>query len=420
LNQIPSIFAMAQERPVLPWSLRMQNTRRAVLGGAGALVIAMATGCFMTADPSLYEDGPRVDGGTPDAPVPDAPVPDAPVPDAPVVDLHGSDAPLADGPLPDLGAPDLLATYYRTWVTASVTAKPDKLWSPKAVYQGSTGKVLLYGGTDPSQAVVAKMWSYDGTTWTKLCDPCPPGPRVGHGMVWDAKRDIVVLFGGKGPALMNDLWELTAGVWQQLTPAGTGPSVRWGVYMAYDPLRDRTVVFGGLATGSVRMDDLYEYDGASWHGPFLPTVRPAGRTNYGSPATFADGTALAVAARNRVVIFGGEILSGVNADDCWAWDGTSWTPICTACTLTPRSGAALGFDPATGRLVLVNGWSGTGEIAGTFERMGQGWVQTTTLPDKNDHSAMVFDTARNRFVLIGGNGPSCGGNCDETLEYVAP
>lgn len=402
--------------PCATMGLRMRRAGRAILSGAGALVIAMATGCFMTADPSLYEDGPRVDGGPPDAPISDTPAPDVPV-----VDLRGSDAPPADGPLPDLVAPDLLASYYRTWVTATVAAKPDKLWSPKAVYQATTGKVLLYGGTDPSQAAVAKMWSYDGTTWTKLCDPCPPGPRVGHGMVWDAKRDVVVLFGGKDAALMNDVWELTAGVWQQVTPAGTAPSVRWGAFMAYDPLRDRSVVFGGLATGSVRMDDLYEYDGTSWYGPFLPTIRPAGRTNYGSSATFAAGTALAVAARNRVVIFGGETASGVNADDCWSWDGASWTQICTACTQAGRSGAALGFDSATGRLVLVNGWTGTAELAGTFEHTGQGWVQTTALPGKNDHSAMTFDTARNRFVLVGGHGELCGSvNCDETLEYVAP
>jgi hypothetical protein len=371
----------------------------------------------MTADPSLYMDGPLIDGGTPDGPG------DGPVPDVPVVDhdLPGADAPAADAPLPDLGSPpDTLATYYRTWVTATVTTKPEKLWSPKAVYQGTTGKVLLYGGTDPSQAAVAEMWSYDGTSWTKLCDPCPPGPRVGHGMVWDEKRDVVVLFGGKGPALKNDIWELSGGVWKQVTPAGTGPTVRWGAFMAYDPLRERTVVFGGLAAGSVRMDDLYEYDGASWYGPYLPTVRPAGRTSYGSSATFAGGNALASAARNRVVIFGGETASQITADDCWAWDGTSWTPICTTCTQTARTGAALGFDPATGRLVLVNGWTGTEEIAGTFENLGQAWIQTTPLPDKNDHSSLAFDTKRNRFVLVGGNGESCGGNCDETLEYIAP
>lgn len=397
-----------------------------MLGSTVVLAVAVAAGCFMSADPSRYVDGAPKDAGAPDVTMdvtpdaapdatPDAPLPDAPLPDI-ASDLAAPDAPLADAPLPDAG----LATYYRTWSTATVVTKPPKVWGCKAVYQGSTGKVLLYGGTD-SQVSVAQMWSYDGTDWQKVCDPCPPGPRVGHGMVWDASRDVVVLFGGKdGTTLMNDVWELSGGTWKQVTPAGTGPSVRWGAYMAHDPVRGRTVVFGGLAAGSVRKDDLYEYDGTSWYGPYLPAVRPAGRTNYGNGATFAGAQALVASARNRVVIFGGETASKVTADDCWAWDGTSWTVLCTACTQTPRTGAALGYDPATGRLVVVNGWTGSNELAGTYEQLSQFWAQTTPLPGARDHSAMTFDVKRNRFVLYGGNGPGCGGDCDETLEYVAP
>jgi len=373
----------------------------------------------MTADPSRYVDGPVTDEAVSDV-RPDGPTPDAPTADAPAVDGPSPDAPPVDGPQPDQVAPDMLATYYRAWTTVAVASKPTPLWSPKAVYLGSTGEVLLYGGTDPTQAAVADAWTYDGSTWTKVCGPCAPGPRVGHGMVWDAKRDVVVLFGGKDTALMNDVWELKSGVWKQVSPAGTGPTPRWGAFMAYDPVRDRTVVFGGYAGVNMRLDDLFEYDGTSWYGPNLPALRPTGRVSYGSSATFAGSQALVAAARNRVVIFGGETASKVTADDCWAWDGVAWTPLCTACTGTARTGAALGFDPATGRLVLANGWTGSGEIAGTFEQLGSVWVQTSSSPTKRDHVAMAFDAKRNRFVQIGGNGDLCGGNCDETLEYVAP
>lgn len=389
----------------------MARGTRAVL-----LVLTVATaGCLMTADPSRYADGPVIDStapdGRPDAPTPDPPPVDAPAPDGPSP---------ADGPPHDLGAPDTLATYHRTWVTVTVAAKPAKLWSPKAVYVGSTGTVLLYGGTDPTQAAVADAWTYDGSTWTKVCGPCAPGPRVGHGMVWDAKRDVVVLFGGKDTALMNDVWELKGGVWTQVSPTGTGPTPRWGAFVAYDPVRDRTVVFGGYTGVNMRMDDLFEYDGTSWHGPFLPALRPTGRVSYASSATFAGSQALVAAVRNRVVIFGGETAPKVTADDCWAWDGAVWTPLCAACTQTARTGATLGFDPATGRLVLANGWTGADEIAGTFEQHSAAWLPTTSLPPKRDHATMTFDSKRNRFVLFGGNGDSCNGNCDDTLEYVAP
>jgi hypothetical protein len=298
-----------------------------------------------------------------------------------------------------------------------VTTNPGKLWGPKLAYSAG---IVLYGGKDTAGAAVAGSWLFDGTSWQKLCDPCAPGPRVGHGLVADTGRGVVVLFGGKNGQASNDVWELTAGVWKQVSPSGTAPAARSAAFVAYDPLRGRTVVFGGLDGAGARLDDLYEYDGASWYGPLQPTVRPSPRSNAGSAATFVDSRSLTAAARNHVVIFGGEIAPKSAVDDCWAWDGASWTPICTACTQTGRTGGALGYDPATGRLVLVNGWTGSAEISGTQELSGQSWSETTLLPGDRDHSGLAFDSQRNRFVLFGGNGGSCSGNCDETLEYVAP
>lgn len=377
----------------------------------GALALAVATaGCLISPDPSLYVDGSRPDAA-------DA----ASVPDVPALDISVSDSAAVDGPPRDLAldaAP--LATYQRTWVPAPITTNPGKLWGPKLAYQAATGNVVLYGGRDSTKAPVALTWVYNGTSWQKLCDPCPPGPREGHGLVADDKRGVVVLFGGKDATTPhNEIWELAAGVWKQVTPSGTPPSARWGAFVAHDPLRGRTVVFGGRDAGGNRLDDLHEYDGTAWHGPLIPAVRPSSRSNAGSAATFADGRALPAATRNRVVVFGGETASGM-LDDCWAWDGASWTPVCTTCTQTARTGAALGYDPATGRLVLVNGWTGSAEIPGTWEHQGQSWAETTTLPGTRDHSGLAFDTVRNRFVLYGGNGDSCSGNCDDTLEYVAP
>ena len=376
------------------------------------LVLMMAASCILDPDASLYKDGSRSD----------VPMIDARPTDAPKGDRPLSDGPLVDGPrleaTPDLPIADALATYTRKWVAATVATNPGKLWGPKLTYVPSTGGVLLYGGKDTAGAAVALSWLFDGTSWQKLCDPCPPGPRVGHGLVTDAKRGVVVLFGGKNGTASNDVWELTAGVWKQVTPQGTPPAARHSAFVAYDPIRGRTVIFGGADGAGTRLDDVYEYDGASWSGPLEPTVRPSPRLNGGSAATFVEGSAIAATARDRVVIFGGEVASKVTTDDCWAWDGASWTAVCTACTQKARTGAALGYDPATGRLVLVNGY-GPGEIAGTVE-LGQAWTQTSLVPGNRDHSGIAFDTQRNRLVLYGGNGSSCSGNCDETLEFVAP
>jgi hypothetical protein len=309
----------------------------------------------------------------------------------------------------------------RSWVTALPPQNPGRLFGPKLIYREAANSVLLYGGNDPAKVPVAEAWTYDGEDWHKLCGPCPPGPRVGHGFVLDRKRGVAVLFGGNdGTAPSNDIWELEAGVWSAASPAGTPPSPRSGAYVAYDPVRARTVVFGGIDGGGKRLNDVYEYDGASWHGPFKPATRPSPRQSSGSSATFVGAGGLAPAMREQVVIFGGEVATKTTVDDCWAWDGAGWTRICTTCTGTARVGVALGHDPSTGRLVVVNGWTGTAGIAGTIEAAGLSWSQTTTLPSMRDNSGLVFDVARDRFVLYGGNGKPCAGNCDETLEYAFP
>ena len=46
-----------------------------------------------------------------------------------------------------------------------------------------------------------------------------------------------------------------------------GPPARYGNAMAYDPSRQRTVLFGGLgwtSNGTIDLGDTWEWDGASW------------------------------------------------------------------------------------------------------------------------------------------------------------
>jgi hypothetical protein len=273
------------------------------------------------------------------------------------------------------------------------------------------------------------MWTCDGTTWTQRCSPRAPGPRVVHGLVFDESRGVLVLFGGHdGTNVLGDLWEYSSGgPWQKITLPGEPPA-RAAAFMAYDRTRKRTVIFGGVDAAGVVKGDVYEYDGKAWYGP-LTATGPGPRNNSGSGAAFVDARALVPAMRDRVVIFGGSSTADDDSpnDECWAWDGASWTSICTACTKLPRTAAALVYDPATGRAVSINGWGGDGvwEIAGTIEHFGNAWLGSSQLPGIRDTAGAAFDVKRNRIVDYGGNGESCGSgsvgaNCDETLEFVAP
>ena len=64
-------------------------------------------------------------------------------------------------------------------------------------------------------------------------------------------------------------------------------------------------------------DDLWAYDGTAWTESDA-SVRP--------PARF-DTQMVYDAARQRVLLFGGETDSGEALNDLWSWDGSQWTEL---------------------------------------------------------------------------------------------
>gem|GEM_PF-1063302 len=79
-----------------------------------------------------------------------------------------------------------------------------------------------------------------------MVNPISPGPRLGHGLCYDAKAKQVVLFGGfdKRGTPLSDTWGWDGVKWFLL--AVSGPPARKWPAMAYDPQRGETILFGGL------------------------------------------------------------------------------------------------------------------------------------------------------------------------------
>ncbi len=103
-------------------------------------------------------------------------------------------------------------------------------------------RVVLYAGD--SVNISTGTWEWDGVTWT-LAATTGPGPRGYHSMVYDSRRERVLLFGGHARyTLENDLWEWDGSVWTEVEQVSP-PSERFGQQMAYDPIRDQLVMFGG-------------------------------------------------------------------------------------------------------------------------------------------------------------------------------
>ena len=84
------------------------------------------------------------------------------------------------------------------------------------VYDIKRGRTIVFGG-DGDTGVLGDTWSYDGTTWRKLADT-GPAPRAMGYIAYDAKRDRIVLFGGRKSypdGDLNDTWEWDGAMWKR-------------------------------------------------------------------------------------------------------------------------------------------------------------------------------------------------------------
>lgn len=158
--------------------------------------------------------------------------------------------------------------------------------------------------------------------------PTSPGPRTGAYMAYDSKRALTLLFGGwtrgadGSPAYPDDLWGWDGSQWRLLprpvdSPHPVGRDVP---VVVYDAARDRLVVFGGRGPSAdpSSLADVWEWDGARWHrtgGNGFPRVL--------HPAAAYD------AARKRVIVFGGGVVDSTGrfaglSRTLWEWDGVRW------------------------------------------------------------------------------------------------
>src|ERR1041385_6597672 len=72
-----------------------------------------------------------------------------------------------------------------------------------------------------------------------------PG-RSGHAMAYDSFRGLTILFGGidTNGVILNDTWQFDVHGWKKLTPAHA-PSPRYRHTLSYDASSGTIVLFGG-------------------------------------------------------------------------------------------------------------------------------------------------------------------------------
>lgn len=232
--------------------------------------------------------------------------------------------------------------------------------------------------------------------WTLQNPTVSPASRDHHGMVYETARNRTILFGGLVSGTpVGDTWSYDGTTWTALSPA-TAPSARSLHSMVYDSLRRVVVLFGGQDGTSKVLRDTWLFDGVNWTKiPIPPTGKPSAR--LGTAMTFDS-------ARGVAVLFGGYDSRLGLVNDTWEWNGIAWARRTPTNSPPVRHYHKLAYDAARQRVVLFGG-----DVQpldnDTWEYDGTTWteVKPNTVPKPSHSHAMAYDGARRRILLNGGD-----------------
>ncbi|MCU0867544.1 MAG: kelch repeat-containing protein, partial [Planctomycetes bacterium] len=273
------------------------------------------------------------------------------------------------------------------WQQRPTAVSPPARIQAGMCFDAARGNVVLFGGSllgPPYQ----DTWEWNGVVWQQRAPAVSPPARSKTAMCFDAARGRVVLFGGL-PAFpqpsLQDTWEWDGTNWQQRTPANVPPP-RAGHALAFDALRQRCVLAGGLGAGAA---STWEFDGTTW----LQTSGP-------QPPARANAALVFDSWRSRTVLLGGDLTG--RARDVWEWDGTAWAAVAVPSEPEERTAPGLAHSLARDRTVLFGGYGNGSALADTWEWDGRRWLQRQPLvspPPRFRHA--MWNDAADAFVFGG-------------------
>ena len=144
--------------------------------------------------------------------------------------------------------------------------EPPARFRHTAVWDAAGDQMLVvggYGGGFPG-GYLDDLWSYRPSinAWVQLAldGPRPP-PRARHTAIWDAGAQRILVLGGfaGGIDYLADLWsyDTRRGSWTQLSPIGPQPGARSAHTAVWDATRGQMIVCGGY--GGALYDELWTY-----------------------------------------------------------------------------------------------------------------------------------------------------------------
>ncbi|MBL0218046.1 MAG: hypothetical protein IPQ07_29725 [Myxococcales bacterium] len=263
------------------------------------------------------------------------------------------------------------------------------------VAKPSIGQIFSYQGGFAFDAVrgVAvlvtgdgKVFEWNGTAWTTIV--AAPPVATGWGVTFDPRVGAVIAVGGATPS--NKIAKWTGAAW--VTLAETLPSPRNIPEVAFDPDRNRRIVFGGSPGNAAYplLGDVFEYDGSGWQ-----------HIDSDAPPEFDDFGRLSYAydpVRRTLVQLGGtagattgKLEVWTRTDDRWHHQGPSPIPY-------QNSALAAAYDPVRGGIVVNAGDFSTWLLDGEQWRK----IEDAGTSDAQGMVAMAYDPIRRAMVGLDG------------------
>src|SRR5262249_21192161 len=198
--------------------------------------------------------------------------------------------------------------------------------------------------------------------WVELApaDSTRPVSRAAHTAVLDAPGRRMIAWGGRVPN--DEVWALRLDgppTWSRIRPAGTPPPRDFGGAAIFDPRRRRMLVFGGGLgeSGFPFYNDVWALTLDAT--PRWDRLEPAGTR----PSFREFHTAIYDPVRDRMLVFGGvssvELPYATYENSVWGLslgDVPAWRQLApTGTAPSPRIGASMVYDPARDRAIVFGG-----------------------------------------------------------------
>lgn len=299
-------------------------------------------------------------------------------------------------------------------------ATPPPTVSASAAYDAADGYVVMFGGRDSHGSTLATTWLFTRGNWSELTPAGGVGPpaRFQAQMAYDPMDQEVVLFGGcADPGCGHDLsdtWTYVHGAWSNITSrAGVAPPPRDRALMVYDAADALVLLFGGeIDNGQVFMNDTWTFQGGAWS--------EVSSLSSPSPSARAGAAAMFDPSRDAVILFGGHGPTLV-ASDTWSFVGGNWTDLTPtlAASPSPRYAASATFDSEDGYPLVVNGYD-AGQYRQDTWALGSGsWTDLSdTGGPRGSYGGVLVDDPGDGYVLYFSGIVSGGAYLTSTLLYL--